>query len=500
MATTARTFRAFISRLIASATFLVLINYGFCGEYRGIWVDSWHDGFLSKSQVTDLISDVRAANLNSVIVQIRKRGDAYYQSKFEPKATNIIDAAFDPLAELIKQAHDTNAGPRIAVHAWLVAYPVCTGRTPSDPKHPYNLHRDWLTRSHTGDLFDGQNHIFDPGHPEVQSYLCDVAMDAVSNYDVDGLHWDYLHYPGSAWGYHPVSVARFNEQFGRVGQPAKNDPQWSQFRRDQVTALLRRTYLSAIAIKPHIKVSVATLAYHPGVDSIDQFTRTRTYNDCFQDWRSWMEEGILDIHVPMIYYRQQVPEYVTSFDKWSQFAKDHKYGRHLVIAPGLWFNSISNSIVQIRKTRTLTQNGNKADGIFAFSHWRFTSDNASRADLWRAFTKSTKEDDNALPIFAEYVAEPEMLWKTKPQKGHLMGHVHGNNKTNSLAGARVKVIGDTQKTLISDATGFYGAVDLSLGKYTLITSFPGFSSATNVIEVSNGKVSSVNTLLNIERE
>src|SRR6185503_14051611 len=233
-------------------------------------------------------------------------------------------------ANLIKQAHDTNQGLRIEIHAWIVAYPICTGRTPEDPKHAYNLHRDWLMRADSGDVFDGHNYHFDPGLPEVQNYLCDIAMDIISNYEVDGLHWDYLHYPSSAWGYHPKVVSRFNEKFGRDGQPSRNDPEWSQFRRDQITALLRRSYLSAIAIKPHIKVSAATLAYHPGVNTLQEWTRSRTYNDCFQDWRLWMEEGILDIHVPMIYFRQQVSEYAQSFGKWSQFAKDNKYNRHVV--------------------------------------------------------------------------------------------------------------------------------------------------------------------------
>ena len=80
---------------------------------RAFWADAYHQGFGNAAEVTKLIADARSANANAVFVQVRKRGDAYYESKYEPRAPRIA-MGYDPLADIIAKAHDTNAGPRIA--------------------------------------------------------------------------------------------------------------------------------------------------------------------------------------------------------------------------------------------------------------------------------------------------------------------------------------------------------------------------------------------------
>ena len=47
-------------------------------------------------------------------------------------------------------------------------------------RHPFTLHQDWLDESDAGLKTDGTGYGFDPGHPEVQKYLFNVAMDIIS--------------------------------------------------------------------------------------------------------------------------------------------------------------------------------------------------------------------------------------------------------------------------------------------------------------------------------
>ena len=79
-------------------------------EFRALWVDAFGAGFRTSSEVSALINSARSANFNAVVVEIRKRGDAYYNGNFEPKATDVSPQSFDPLQDLIAKAHDTNAG------------------------------------------------------------------------------------------------------------------------------------------------------------------------------------------------------------------------------------------------------------------------------------------------------------------------------------------------------------------------------------------------------
>jgi len=53
-------------------------------EFRALWVDTFHSGIKSSSQINTLVADLRAGNFNAVIPEVRKRGDAYYASNDEP--------------------------------------------------------------------------------------------------------------------------------------------------------------------------------------------------------------------------------------------------------------------------------------------------------------------------------------------------------------------------------------------------------------------------------
>jgi uncharacterized lipoprotein YddW (UPF0748 family) len=452
-------------------------------EFRALWVDAWHAGFKNNAEVRQLVADARAGHFNALIVQARKRGDAYYNSRFEPKAPDIA-AGYDPLADLISQAH--SGSPRLEVHAWIVTFPVWNSQTaPSQPAHPFNLHPDWLMKNQAGNTWDGSNHQFDPGHPAVQTHLCNVAMDLVSRYDLDGFHFDYVRYPGTDWGYNEVALARFNAQQGRVGQPASTDNAWLQFRRDQVTAVVRRVYLSAIARKPQVKVSAATITWAPGITTDAEWTGSAAHARVLQDWRAWMQEGLLDLNVPMAYFRQ--PANAADWTAWSQFAKNHRYRRHVALGAGIYLNTLTDALLQMRSTRTLTASGYRADGVVGYSY-AVSSTDATRADFLNALVRPSGLDTNATPLFAEAVSPPLMPWKSAPVLGHLKGLARHAVSGAALDGASIGLTGPVARQLTADANGFFGAVDLPAGVYTLTGAFPNLIAQTQPCEVTAGVV------------
>ena len=466
------------------------------GEFRALWADTFHPAMRNASEVSQLVSEARAGNFNAVIVEIRKRGDAYYNSNYEPKATDISPSTFDPLADLTAKAHDTTAGQRIEVHAWIVTYPIWNSQTtpPSNPAHPYSLHPDWLTKSDTGGTWNNANYVFDPGHPGVQQHTFNVAMDIVSRYDIDGLNFDYVRYAGNNWGYNDVAVNRFNQRFGRSGMPVVTDPQWLQFRRDQVSALVRKVYLSSIAVKPQIKISADTICFAPGVTTDAGWTNSSAaYTDVLQDWRSWMEEGIIDLNVPMMYFDQTI--YASAWANWSVFAKNHRYNRHVALGPGIYLNTISNSIYQIRTSRIPTANGFSADGISGYSYAVTSADGLGRAAFLNAVTQPSLYDSNPTPVFAVNTNSPPMPWKTAPTRGHLKGFLLNANDSSGIDGGVVNVTGPVARTLVADATGFFGSVDLPPGTYSISATFYGFSTNTATLVVASGQVTNRNLSL-----
>ncbi len=474
-------------------------------EFRALWVDTFHTGIRSNSEVTQLIADARAGNFNVLVVEVRKRGDAYYTSNYEPKATDTPQD-FDSLSNIIAQAHNTNTGQRLEVHAWIVTYPIWNkiDRNAAPAGHVVRLHPEWLTKDTTGtnwvlsDPSTGAgNYNLDPGHPGVQQHNFNVCMDIINRYDVDGFNFDYVRYPGNEWGYNDVAVSRFNARLSRTGPPPRTDPAWLQFRRDQVTALVRKVYLSAIALKPQIKISADTITWGTTAPATDTAwtNSSSAYTDVLQDWRSWMEEGILDLNMPMTYYDQAIN--AAAWAGWDHFAKDHRYQRGVIIGPALYKNGLSNVLYQLRDTRTLSPGGNHADGLCGFSYAVPMTNNLPRSAFLEALTQTNvarQYDPNPDPLFYAQATVPGTPWKTA-SKGHLKGFACGGSTTNPLDGVTVTLSGPTNRTTFSDATGFYGWVDLPPGSYTVSATLPGFGTASSNVTITARAVSTADLLV-----
>ncbi|HLS27835.1 MAG TPA: family 10 glycosylhydrolase, partial [Opitutales bacterium] len=452
-------------------------------EIRGIWVDTWGSGFKTKAQIDQLIADAQRGNLNTIFPQVRRRGDAFYNSNIEPKNPQVSPGSFDPLAYLIERAHAAN--PRIEVHAWIIAYPL--GSAHGHPDHILNKNPDWIMEAANGSKLISNEYWADPAHPGVQQHIVDVSLDLINNYDIDGLQFDYIRYPSPDWGYNPLSVARFNNRFGTSGKPAANNSAWRQFRRDAVTELVRRVYLEAINLKPMIKISAATIGQGGGITQTSQWPNSTAYSARFQDWRAWLEEGIIDINAPMFYYDAK-GQWAHGWTNWITFAKNHKYNRHLAIGPAWYLNTVANSLTQIQQTRQPTSTGNRAEGVIGYNYATTNTGGVTRTNFLNALASGP---------FSGKAPIPPMPWKTNPTRGHAMGIVTANDTDAPFDHATITFNGPENRTVYSDGNGFYGAVDLIPGTYTVTASMPtsAYDPATAEITVTAGSVSEADLVL-----
>jgi len=229
--------------------------------------------------------------------------------------SGLSPSDFNALQACINSAHDTTGGKsRVDVFAWFTTFLTSSGTVYSAHNNSSDPDNYWMTLNNSGvDHVSSDDYAFDPGHPRAEDYLTNVALDQAFNYDVDGIHFDYIRFLTNTWGYNPTSISRFNARYGRVGQPDYTDSTFQQWRRDQVTALVRRVYAKAIYAKPSLKVTAATVTWTPSpvASTRAAFQNTRPYYEVFQDWDSWMQEGILDEVFPMDYYDQAVPMRLT---------------------------------------------------------------------------------------------------------------------------------------------------------------------------------------------
>jgi uncharacterized lipoprotein YddW (UPF0748 family) len=327
-------------------------------QYRAIWVDAFHDGMKSPAQVDKLVADARRANLNALLVQVRKAGDAYFNRSDEPRAVDISGPpGFDPLAYLIRLAHA--ASPRIEVDAWVNTFFV------GQSSRVYLQHGDdWGNRAGDGTV----GGFLDPGVPEVQIYTHQVLMDLVRNYAIDGLHLDFIRYPGADWGYSPESLSLYMLQAELSTPPGPNDAAWQAWRRARVTAFVRDLHQDLQVEKPSVRLSAALICYGAGPRGASAWTQTAAYSSVFQDWRDWLTKGYLDVGMPMNYDSEWSGLEKGWFGQWLAFETGSTFAGHLVTGVGAFLNYPEDSLAQIRRVLTASTGGNHVLGVAIYSY------------------------------------------------------------------------------------------------------------------------------------
>ncbi len=232
-----------------------------------------------------ILSRVLGANskINAVFVEARGRADAYYfpnreDSTYpnpEPRGQlyTISPSNFDPLQYFIDRCHA--ATPRREVHAWLTTMNSWNSSSPpSSSAHIYNAHPEWITENSAGVTYTYSDDApLDPGIPAVQDHIYNVFMDVVRNYDIDGIHFDYVRLLGSDSGYDPVAVARFQSETGFAFNPAAQgalSEVYEAWRRDKISQIVQRVHQRTMLEKPWVETSAFLVNLSDSVEVLAQ--------------------------------------------------------------------------------------------------------------------------------------------------------------------------------------------------------------------------------------
>ena len=239
-----------------------------------------------KHELDHILDRLKEANINMVFFQTRVRGDVIYPSNIEPRSEYIkaVNAAtdYDPLLYAIDACHRRG----MECHAWVVVYPMGVesrnrrfSRTFEDQK-----------RSNVIKSFN-KNYYLDPGNPETDTYILSLIKEIVTNYDIDGIHLDYVRYPDNPAGFPDRDTYL---KYGR-GQN-KND-----WRRENINRLVYSIYDLTKSLKPWVQISSSVIGMYKEIHGFNRRHWT-AYSTVFQDPVDWIEKGKHDFIVPMNYY------------------------------------------------------------------------------------------------------------------------------------------------------------------------------------------------------
>jgi uncharacterized lipoprotein YddW (UPF0748 family) len=476
-------------------------------QWRSYWVDAFNEGIYTQEQVDRLVDDALAVNANALIVQTARRYDCFCNRALYPRTDAFISPEpYDPLDAIIEAAHAEG----IEVHAWVNVNTMWNSATPhSSPNHVSNEHgltaegRDrWLNKRVDGAEAIGNNVYVDPGHPDARDYIVEAIQSIVHEYDVDGINLDYVRYPDfnsstshSDWGYNDVSVERFQAATGRADVPAADDPEWSDWRRDQVTTLVRKIYLGMWDVDPQARLSMDGITYGFGPQSSGGWENTRTYAEVLQDWKGWLEEGIMDTVVAMNYKRNWSPPQDQMFSEWAEVIADWQGERQAVNGPALYLNSVADAVEQVEEILEPTAAGNTAAGWSGYSY--ANPSNAYVGGPWE--DRSAERDALAAALtapgapFEHEAAVPEMTWKTNPSDGHVTGTLQLSDGTplDQVSVTLRPLTGGDEATALSDGTGWFGFAHVESGHYLVQLDLPDgvVGQPVTYVRIRNGKIS-----------
>ncbi|MBN1476969.1 family 10 glycosylhydrolase [Candidatus Sumerlaeota bacterium] len=450
-------------------------------EVRAVWVASLAPGIRAPEEIPLTVDALRRANLNTLIAQIRRQGMVYFQSDLEPRATSIEGPAdWDPLAQIVEEAHDTSGGgQRLDVHAWFNVYALgsqqhLAGATPTPIAE---AHPEWYTRSPSGEVLT----FLDPGVPEVTEHFAALVAECLDRYEVDGVNLDFVRYTedeGGA-GYNPIALERFHRLTGRTDIPANRDPEWSAFRRDQVTALVRRTMVTILEHRPEAMLSVCAVGFGGPPRPGQTFEDTSPYIQVHQDWVGWARAGIADVVTRMGYKREHVPQQAADYRGWGDLSRalQDESGRIITMGIGGYFNEPEGVLNQYREAQA------RGLGTTLFSYHRPQGDAEETGLLG---PRSPFWDTLGREIYTEPVPPPDPTWREG--LGTIAGFLRDENG-DPLDTVEVSLM-DTDHVTRSDGSGFFAFLNLEPGECVILA--PGSTVDGESATVSANEVTWVN--------
>ncbi|ELR96379.1 hypothetical protein GLO73106DRAFT_00001710 [Gloeocapsa sp. PCC 73106] len=270
-------------------------------ELRGVWLTNIDSEVLLQQNIMgNAINTLAQLNFNTLYPTVWNSGYTLYPSQIALKTTGI---ALDPTPELqnrdiLEEIIEHGHFRKMRVIPWF----EFGFMAPIDSNLAQN-HPEWLTQRLNGDTIwlEGNIHRrvwLNPLHPEVQNFITDLAIEIVSNYEVDGLQFDdHFGYPAD-FGYDNFTVELYKQEHGGKIPPTDyQDPSWIQWRAQKLTGYMQNLFKSIKAANPQVLIS---LSPNPQQFSLNQY---------LLDWATWERMGLIEELVLQL-YRNNLSDFV----------------------------------------------------------------------------------------------------------------------------------------------------------------------------------------------
>jgi len=279
-------------------------------EVRAVWLTTiggldWPNSYnsnIQKKQLCEILDKLKAANINTVLLQTRVRATTIYPSSLEPFDGCITghpgkSPSYDPLEYAISECHKRG----MELHCWIVTIPV--GKWNGyGCKQLRQAHPELIKKI-------GDEGYMNPEKKGTADYIANLCSEIANKYDIDGIHLDYIRYP---------------ETWKNIGNKIEA--------RNNITNIVKAVNNAVKSSKRWIKISCSPIGKY------DDLTRYHSngwnaFSRVFQDAQLWLKDGLMDMLFPMMYFRGN------NFYPFAIDWKENSYGRTIVPGLGIYFLS-----------------------------------------------------------------------------------------------------------------------------------------------------------------
>jgi uncharacterized lipoprotein YddW (UPF0748 family) len=302
-------------------------------EIRGVWLTSNDFSVLrDRAQLGEALQKLKQLNFNTIYPVVWNSGYVMYPSQVA-QAAGIQPFIYrgsegqDIIADIIAQGHRQN----LLVMPWFEFGFMAPPMSELASEHP-----DWLTQQQDGSKTSvtaaGEVSWLNPFHPQVQQFLTELILEAVSNYDLDGIQFDDHTSLPKTFGYDRYTLNLYRQEMKKEAPADVNDPEWVKWRANKISAFMAKLSKTVKQKKPNLVFSVSPNYY--------EFA----YKQQLQDWLSWVRQGFVDELIVQV-YRNDIDDFRSQISRPEIVEVQNKIPTAIAILSGLRNSNIPMSRV-----------------------------------------------------------------------------------------------------------------------------------------------------------
>lgn len=283
-------------------------------EQKGFWITYLEYGSILKNKsqssfkasIGEYFDNISGLGFNTVYVQVRAFGDAYYNSKLFPSGEQFsgtigTGSNFDALQVMIDCAHERG----LSIHAWVNPMRLMTSSQLQGIDDKYQIKKWYNSDSYNGKYIvkSGDRWYLNPAYSEVTNLIADGISEIVSNYNVDGIQIDDYFYP--------TTSSEFDSSAYSASGTSLSLSKW---RISNVNKMVKKLYSAAHSANSSISFGISP-----------QGSVENDYTELYADVRTWCSEsGYCDYILPQVYFgfNNAALPYADVISLWSSMVKN----------------------------------------------------------------------------------------------------------------------------------------------------------------------------------